>query len=162
VLTILSAKFNEDNDSWGKQDPFIQFKYNGRLLKTSTKGDAGRRATWNETFTLDDIHREIRSGGKLRLEALDDDTLSDDWLGASHPISFNEFVYNSDRVERRLELIDKRGRECGYVNIQTEYITDGHISNVISSPHRQTYISDSNRHYSPERVVRSSGHQLAE
>ena len=154
----MSAKFNEDNDSWGKQDPFVQFKYNGRLLKTSTKADAGRRATWNEVFTLDNIHNEIRSGGKLRLEALDDDTLSDDWLGATQPMSFSELVHSSDKVERRLEFVDKRGRECGYVTIQTQFISEGHhSSNIISSPHRQSYVSNSNHH-----VVNNSHHGLNE
>jgi len=61
-------------------------------LKTTTKDNAGKNAQWNETFTLDNIQREISSGATLRLEALDDDTLSDDWLGATQPISYSEFT----------------------------------------------------------------------
>jgi hypothetical protein len=172
----LKAKFHEDNDSWGKQDPFVQFRYNGRLLKTSTKSDAGKKATWNEDFTLDNIHSEIRSGGKLRLEALDDDTMSDDWIGATMPLAFSELVHSSERVERKLYFVDKSGKEIGNVKISTQYIADrdGHNSRVISSPHRQSYVSDSRHHvdgaryvsdsthHSSPRVVRSSGHQLTD
>ena len=122
ILTILRAKFNTDLDSFGKQDPFVQFKYNGRLLKTSTKAGAGKEATWNEEFTLDNIAREIAAGNKLRLEALDDDTVSDDWIGATMPLSYNELVNTSDKVMRKLEFVDKAGREIGYVNISTQYI----------------------------------------
>ena len=70
----------------------MQFKYNGKLLKTSVKAGAGKEATWNEEFTLDNIAREIASGNKLRLEALDDDTVSDDWIGATMPLSYSELV----------------------------------------------------------------------
>jgi len=58
-LTIKSAKFYEDADAWGKQDPFIQFKYMGKLNKTSVKDDAGKKAKWNEKFILENIQGEI-------------------------------------------------------------------------------------------------------
>jgi len=118
----LRAKFHKDADAWGKQDPFVQFRYNGKVLKTSVKAGAGKEATWNEEFTLDNIAREIASGNKLRLEALDDDTVSDDWIGATMPLSYSELVTTSEKVMRKLEFVDKAGKEIGYVNISTQYI----------------------------------------
>jgi hypothetical protein len=123
-------------DAFGKQDPFVQFKYNGRLLKTSTKAGAGKEATWNEEFTLDNIAREIAAGNKLRLEALDDDTVSDDWIGATMPLSYNELVNTSDKVMRKLEFVDKAGREIGYVNISTQYINSASSTSYVSSQAR--------------------------
>jgi hypothetical protein len=58
----------------------------------------------------------------LRLEALDDDTLSDDWLGATMPLSYSELVNSSDKVMRKLEFVDKAGKEIGHINISTHYI----------------------------------------
>ena len=118
----MRAKFHKDADAWGKQDPFVQFRYNGKVLKTSVKAGAGKEATWNEEFTLDNIAREIASGNKLRLEALDDDTVSDDWIGATMPLSYSELVTTSEKVMRKLEFVDKAGKEIGYVNISTQYI----------------------------------------
>jgi len=78
-------------------------------MKTTTKDDAGKNAQWNETFTLDNIQREISNGGSLRLEALDDDTMSDDWLGATQPISLSELTRSSGDNFRTLELLSKSG-----------------------------------------------------
>jgi hypothetical protein len=79
-------------------------------MKTTTKDNAGKNAQWNETFTLDNIHREISNGGSLRLEALDDDTMSDDWLGATQPISYSEFTRSSGDLYRTLDLLSKNGK----------------------------------------------------
>ena len=121
-LIILDAKFLKDADVWGKQDPFIQFHYDGRLLKTAVKPEAGKEATWNEEFVLEDIAREIAAGGKLRLEALDEDTLSNDWIGATLPIPYTELVGTADVMAQKLEFLDKGGNEVGHVNVSTQYI----------------------------------------
>jgi hypothetical protein len=110
--------------------------------------------------------------------------MSDDWIGATLPLLYSELVHSSGSVDRKLYFVDKVGKEIGSVKISTQYIADGHNSNVISSPHRQSYVSDTrnvissphresyvsdSRHhdgariisasnYSPERVVHSSGH----
>ena len=131
-LTILSAQFYQDADFWGKQDPFIRFRYNGQIYKTSTRAGAGKNATWNENFTLENVDREISSGGTFRLEALDDDTVSDDWLGATRPMSYNDLMNSSG--DRRLELYDKSGREVGHVYIQTRYS----LPTVSHHSHQQT------------------------
>jgi hypothetical protein len=48
--------------------------------------------------------------------------MSDDWIGATMPMSFDELTHSSDRVMRKLEFVDKSGKEIGYVNISTQYI----------------------------------------
>ena len=108
-LTIERATFKQDADVWGKQDPFIRFTYQGQTHRTSTAQDAGKAAVWNREFTLQNVAREVAAGGALTLQALDDDTLSDDWLGATAPLPYRELVGSSGRVARELDLLDKKG-----------------------------------------------------
>lgn len=66
-LIIWNAKFNKDCADWiSKQDPYVQFKYGGKTLRTKTKWNAGKVALWNEEFTLENIDSEIASGNKFR------------------------------------------------------------------------------------------------
>ena len=51
-ITIVEATFDKDAEWFGKQDPFIKWKYGGVYYQTSIKKDAGIYAQWNETFTL--------------------------------------------------------------------------------------------------------------
>ena len=41
------------------------------------------QADWNESFELVDITKEIKGGRQLVLEAIDEDTLSNDVIGIS-------------------------------------------------------------------------------
>ena len=78
--------------------------------------------TWNEEFTLDNVAREIAAGGKLRLEARDEDPGIDDWIGATMPIAYSELCASQGRYPRKLEFVDKQGIEVGNVHVETEYI----------------------------------------
>lgn len=52
VLTILDGEWFSDADTFGQQDPYIQWTYGKDIMKTTVKDDAGKKAEWNETFTL--------------------------------------------------------------------------------------------------------------
>jgi len=43
--------------------------FGGKKLKTKTIDDGGLTATWNESFELVDIQKEIKAGKTLLLEA---------------------------------------------------------------------------------------------
>ena len=92
----------------------------------------------------------------------------DDWLGATQPLSYHELVNTSDRVVRKLEFLDKAGREVGHVNIATQYIwaepsssprasyVGGHGHHGETVTIREGY---SHGHHSPERItIRDSHH----
>ena len=70
-IVIKEATFKKDADTFGKQDPFISFKYQGVDLKTDVKDDAGKRASWDETFLLPNILTEYRNGNEITFEAYD-------------------------------------------------------------------------------------------
>jgi len=54
-LIIKSATFLKDADTFGKQDPYIKFLYNGKKVETDVKDDAGKAAEWNEKFCLSGV-----------------------------------------------------------------------------------------------------------
>ena len=59
LLTIDSAKFDKDFDSFGKMDPFIQFKYGPNTkappIMTKIMEGAGQNAVFNFKHTLTNV-----------------------------------------------------------------------------------------------------------
>ena len=49
---------------------------------------AGLNATWNESFTLEDIAKEIRDKGKLIIEAYDSDPIGSGIIGSAEAIDY--------------------------------------------------------------------------
>lgn len=56
-VVIVKADFLKDADMIGKQDPYIRFKYNGKVVRTDVKDEAGKHAEWNEKFCLTKIQQ---------------------------------------------------------------------------------------------------------
>ena len=77
-ITIEKATFLKDADLIGKQDPYIQFMYNNKKVRTETKDGAGKQAEWNEKFCLTNIDQFVNAGKKLVLEGFDADIDADD------------------------------------------------------------------------------------
>ena len=91
-------------------------------MKTSIKDDAGKQASWNEEFILENVEKQIQFGETLVIESFDQDALSSDWLGATVPITIANLIISSDTVKHTLVLNDKKGTKTGDVNIITQYI----------------------------------------
>ena len=58
-MKIIEATFLKDDDTFGKQDPYIKFKYDHEEKKTKVKDDAGKHAVFNEVFTLENIGKQV-------------------------------------------------------------------------------------------------------
>ena len=54
-IIIKEASFLKDADTFGKQDPYIKFKYENKAYQTDVKDDAGKQARWDETFQFPNI-----------------------------------------------------------------------------------------------------------
>ena len=91
-MVIVHASFLKDNDIIGKQDPYIQFTYNGKKVRTDTKDDAGLEADWNEKFCLTQVMPQVVSGKRFQLEAYDADVGGDDFLGKTRKLSYVTLV----------------------------------------------------------------------
>ena len=49
----------------GKQDPFLAFTYDFKEYQTAVKDDAGKKASFDDVFILDQVDGEARSGETL-------------------------------------------------------------------------------------------------
>ena len=96
ILNIQKASFLKDADLIGKQDPYMQFSYNGRKVQTEVKDGAGLNAEWNEKFRLTKVQEQVLSGKRLILEAYDKDLVTSDFLGKTKGLSFVSLVENED------------------------------------------------------------------
>ena len=61
-------------------------------MKTTTKDEAGKEATWNEEFILENIEKSINAKETLVLEALDANAFIDNVIGTSKPIDYNTLM----------------------------------------------------------------------
>jgi Ca2+-dependent lipid-binding protein len=121
-VIIKEAQFKKDADTFGKQDPFISFKFQGHELKTDVKDDAGKSAKWDETFQLPNIMAQIRDGGSLTFEAYDKDVASSDLLGATDPVDFEDIVQDDSLKEWNLDLFDQSGEHMGNVKLSIQLV----------------------------------------
>jgi len=64
-IIIKEASFLKDSDFFGKQDPYIKFKYNNVDLQTTVKDDAGKQAKWDETFMLPNVYTKAKNNETL-------------------------------------------------------------------------------------------------
>ena len=78
-LKLKEARFLKDADFFGKQDPFLQFNYGGRIYKTKVHDNAGKHAIFNETIVLEDVSKYLQKD--LLIEAYDEDTIKNKLLG---------------------------------------------------------------------------------
>jgi hypothetical protein len=53
---------------------------------------------------------------------LDEDTVTNDWLGATLTIPYTELVHSLEPIQHDLEILDKKANKIGNVNLTTRYI----------------------------------------
>jgi Ca2+-dependent lipid-binding protein len=58
-VTVESATFLKDADTWGKQDPFVMIECADYRYKTKVIEEGGKNCTWNEEFTMREVMNEI-------------------------------------------------------------------------------------------------------
>ena len=105
-VVIKEATFLKDADTFGKQDPFIQFKYRDFDLQTDVKDDAGKQAKWDELFQLTQIFEEYKKDSAITFEAYDKDVGGSDLLGCTDPIDIVDIVQNESINEHKMDIYD--------------------------------------------------------
>lgn len=121
-IIIQEATFRKDSDFFGKQDPYIRFKYNNIDLATEVQDDAGKKAKWNETFQLPNISTSVQNHGTLVFEAFDKDIGSSDFLGRTKPFKIDEHVADDELDNLEVDLFDKKDKKAGSLRLQTQLI----------------------------------------
>ena len=76
-LKLKEARFLKDADFFGKQDPFLQFNYGGRIYKTKVHDNAGKHAIFNETIVLEDV---LKYPKDILIEAYDNEDEKEDTI----------------------------------------------------------------------------------
>jgi len=120
-IKIKEANFFKDQDTFGKQDPYIQFQYEDMALKTEVQDDAGLNAKFEDEFQLENIEIEIKKGGELKMEAYDKDLASSDLLGVANTLSYVSLVENTDEKLHDLDLFINF-KKSGNVKFTTRFI----------------------------------------
>jgi hypothetical protein len=117
-LTIVEAKFIKDADFFGKQDPLMKWKHNGREYKTTTKDDAGKHAIWNETFELDALEIAVK-GSPFILASYDSDPTGVEWLGEIKGLQYKDLCSDAAEKKHDLDMFDKKDKKSGNVVFST-------------------------------------------
>lgn len=115
-VKIIDATFLKDGDTFGKQDPYIKWKYGRGEFQTTVKDDAGLYARWDESFCLNGIIRNVDQ--MLELEAWEKDLASSDFLGKMKPISLKELTDFTGLKRHDVELFDKK-EKTGSIRFST-------------------------------------------
>ena len=61
-------------------------------MKTDVQDEAGKHATFDDTFQLPNVAALVRDNSSLVFEAYDKDLMSSDLLGATDPLDYVEMV----------------------------------------------------------------------
>lgn len=115
------ASFLKDEDFLGKQDPFVQFEYDGVINKTEVQKDAGTQAYFDETFLLDEVQEQVRLGKDLVIVTLDEDLTSSDVLGTAVPLSIVSLVQNREEKTWKVDLFHEY-KKTGTITFTTQFI----------------------------------------
>jgi hypothetical protein len=117
-LTVVEAKFIKDADFFGKQDPLMKWKHNGREFKTTTKDDAGKHAIWNETFELDALDVAVK-GSPFIIASYDSDPTGVEWLGEIKGMSYQSLCNENAEKKWDLDMFDSKDKKSGNVVFTT-------------------------------------------
>ena len=122
-LTINKATFLKDADIFGNQDPYIEWKLNGETMQTTVKDDAGKSATWDETFVLENVYEAVLNGDELTFTAWDEDNVQNDLLCEARPKLFQDLVTNEMTQNHCVDLYDmkKKTEKYGTLWYTTRY-----------------------------------------
>jgi len=116
-IIIKEATFLKDSDMFGKQDPYIKFKYNNLELQTTVKDEAGKKAKWDETFMLPNVYTNVKNRQTLQFEAFDKDIASSDFLGTTRQIGLEEWCADDQLQSHQVDLYDVKGKKVGNIII---------------------------------------------
>ena len=118
-LTIESAAFLKDADTFGKQDPLIKVACAGIEYKTRTIQEGGKDVVFDETFELKNIAQEIENNGKLVLNAYDCDGVVEELIGTSEALDFQGLVESNLEVAHSNINLELKGKSNGTISFKT-------------------------------------------
>lgn len=115
-IHVSSATELVSAQTFGKQDPYLQFSldYNQKdtFLKTFTHKNAGENATWNQTFTM-----SLNGEENLYVEVLDEESTVNEVIGFA-AIPINQVVHaQGANMNGLFEIYNVKGERAGLLNL---------------------------------------------
>ncbi|KAF9898517.1 hypothetical protein BX616_003915, partial [Lobosporangium transversale] len=116
VIVAHGAQNLKDVETFGKQDPYLQFSLDFNnpksFQKTFVHKDAGKTATWNQTFTV-----SLAGEPELFIELMDEETTADAVI-AFAAIPVNQIVHAPGATMHGVfDLFTPDGKQQGEVNL---------------------------------------------
>lgn len=160
-IHVSSATELVSAQTFGKQDPFLQFSLNyeqkNEFLKTFTHKNAGENATWNQTFTI-----SLNGEADLFVEVLDEESTVNEVIGFA-AIPINQVVHaDGANMNGLFEIYNTKGERAGLLNLQLaalgfpnsrtpdfngepvqgqSYVHEGHCARMKSSKKKATGVA---------------------
>ncbi|GAA5810039.1 hypothetical protein MFLAVUS_003455 [Mucor flavus] len=160
-IHVSSATELVSAQTFGKQDPYLQFSLNyeqkNEFLKTFTHKNAGENATWNQTFTI-----SLNGESDLYVEVLDEESTVNEVIGFC-AIPINQVVHaDGANVNGLFEIYNVKGERAGLLNLQLaaigfpnsrtpnfdcepvqcqSYVHEGHCARMKSSKKKATGVA---------------------
>ncbi|CAO3645949.1 unnamed protein product [Mucor hiemalis] len=160
-IHVSSATELVSAQTFGKQDPFLQFSLNyeqkDEFLKTFTHKNAGENATWNQTFTI-----SLNGEADLFVEVLDEESTVNEVIGFA-AIPINQVVHaDGANMNGLFEIYNTKGERAGLLNLQLaalgfpnsrtpdfngepvqgqSYVHEGHCARMKSSKKKATGVA---------------------
>lgn len=161
TIHVSSATELVSAQTFGKQDPYLQFSLNfeekDTFLKTFTHKNAGENATWNQTFNV-----TLNGESDLFVEVLDEETSVNEVIGFA-AIPINQVVHAPGaHMNGLFEIYDTKGEKAGLLNLQLaasgfpnsetpnfegepirgqSYVHEGHCARMKSSKKKATGVA---------------------
>lgn len=92
-------------------------------MQTTVKDDAGKEATWDETFVLENVFEAVLNGEELVMTAWDEDNVQNDLLCEARPKLYQDLVTNEQVQNHCVDLYDlkKKTEKYGTLWYSTKY-----------------------------------------
>lgn len=92
-------------------------------MQTTVKDDAGKAATWDETFVLENVYEAVLNGEEITFTAWDEDNVQNDLLCEARPKLVQDLVTDESSQNHCVDLYDvkKKTEKYGTLWYTTRY-----------------------------------------
>ncbi|KAF9931729.1 Serine/threonine-protein phosphatase 2B catalytic subunit alpha [Linnemannia zychae] len=126
-ITVHEASDLEDVERFGKNDPYVRVAVdigkNAHFEKTKVVKNAGKKAAWNETLTIQNFKPQEHP--ELYVEVMDDETLADEPIGYCAIPLYQVLSAPGHAIRGHFHIFNMKGKEKGEVFLTIAVIAPG-------------------------------------
>lgn len=95
--------------------------YEGLPFKTAVSDDAGKKATYDDIFLLENVEEQARGGKDLVMQAFDHDIGSSSLLGEACPISLTSMCSGPEPQKHQIDIFHQF-KKSGFIVFESKFI----------------------------------------